>query len=143
MSYEELHRENLGASYKVCIVTGIMLLCLYYYFTFWTTGITNYANDGTGIISILVFLSPAASGAITFFSNKLEFYEQVIIISVLVIHLLSMISIVIHVVKKIPVPKNALVLVSRIWTFTSIGLVILAIVIVKFPDFINRNKNTR
>ena len=64
MLYDESHPEPLSASYKVCIATGIVLLGFYYYLTFWTTGATNYANDGTGIFSILACLSPAATSAI-------------------------------------------------------------------------------
>ena len=141
--YQESHPENREASYKVCVITGIILLCFYYYFTFWATEATNYADDGTGIISILVCLSPAASGVIMLFDKDLVFYEQVIIIVILIIHLLSMISVVIHFVKKIYVPKSTLVLISRIWSFVSIGLAVLVVIIVKFPDFINRKTNSR
>ena len=144
MLYNESHTEPLNASYKACIATGIVLLGFYYYFTFWTTGTTDYANNGTGIISVLVCLSPVASGAITLFTEHLTTQDQAIITFMLVIHLLSMISIVIHVVTKFPVPKKAIVLITRIWAFASIGLAILVVIIVIFPDFIrNRNRDSR
>ena len=141
MSYEESYSENIGISYKLCIATGIALLGVFYYFTFWTTNHTNYANDGTGIISILVCISPAASGVMTLMTHHLSTQVEAIITAMLVIHSLSMIWIVIHIFKKIPVPKSALVLVSRIWTFTSIGLLILVIIIVIYSMFHKDNNN--
>ncbi|MBR2207780.1 MAG: hypothetical protein IJ859_03130 [Synergistaceae bacterium] len=140
-SHEESYFENIGISYKLCIATGIVLLGFFYYFTFWTANTTNYTNDGTGIISILVCISPAASGVMTLMTHHLSTQVEAIITAMLVIHSLSMIWIVIHIFKKIPVPKNALVLVSRIWTFTSVGLLILAIIIAIYLMFHNGNNN--
>lgn len=53
--------EKLGNSYKICIITGIILLVSFYCYAF---GFSSSAKP-SGIVAVLVCLSPAATAFIT------------------------------------------------------------------------------
>ncbi len=133
--------EELGASYRICMVTGLLLLGAFFYFTFFDPSATAMHKNGTGITSTLVCFAPAVSGAMMLSSESLGTFPETLVTAALILHLLSMIWITIHVVKKVPVPHNAIVLITRVWIFASIGLLILAIVFFLFTMLHNGGSN--
>ena len=133
--------EKLGNSYKICIITGIILLIFFYYCAF---GFSSSAKP-SAVGAVLVCLSPAASAFMTFDGMSMSTGLEAVLTAVLVIHILSMIWIVIDLIKKIPTPQSSyvLVLISRIWTFTSIGLLILVIIYFILDSKRSNNSNRR
>ena len=132
--------EKLGNSYKICIITGIILLISFYCYAF----VFSSSANTSGVVAVLVCLSPAASAFMTL-SMSMSTGLEALLTAVLVIHILSMIWIVIDLVKKIPTPQSSyvLVLISRIWTFTSIGLLILVIIYFILDSKRSNNSNRR
>ena len=136
---------KLGNSYKICIITGIILLISYYCYAF---GFSSSAKP-SGIAAVLVCLSPAATAFLMLFEGmSVGAGLEAVLTAALVVHILSMFWIVSDLIKKIPTPQTpqssrALVLISRIWTFTSIGLLILVIIYFILDSKRSNNSNRR
>lgn len=134
--------EKLGNSYKICIITGVILLIFFYCYAF----VFSSSAKPSGVVSVLVCLSPAATAFIMLFEGmSISTGLEALLTAVLVIHILSMFWVVSDLIKKIPTPQSswAFVLISRIWTFTSIGLLILVIIYFILDSKRSNNSNRR
>lgn len=125
--------EEYGIPYWICLVSGGILIGAFFYIPQMMSNGEPYGN----LVYVLTFVCPTLSGALLSVLSD----HGIFLAAVSVLHILSVFWIAIHVVTKKPVPSNVLVILTRTWTFTSIGLIVLVIAVFLYSMLKDNSRN--